>query len=73
VEDGVDWQPREIYSGEGGGASLMTIHVVTALKSASEAYKALGRDGLAAECEEAARFGYKMVTGFDNELGVLDA
>lgn len=73
VEDGVDWQPREIYSGEGGGASLMTIHVVTALKSASEAYKALGRDGLAAECEKAARFGYKMVTGFDNELGVLDA
>ncbi|KAB5549606.1 hypothetical protein GE09DRAFT_1241242 [Coniochaeta sp. 2T2.1] len=71
VDEAAEWEPREIYGGE-GGASLMTIHVVTALKSAGEAYRALGREGLAARCGEAGRLGYKMVTGFDNDLGVLN-
>ncbi|OIW23927.1 SET domain-containing protein [Coniochaeta ligniaria NRRL 30616] len=71
ADEDANWEPREIYNGK-GGASLMTIHVVTALKYASEAYKALGRTDLAARCEEAGRFGYMMVTGFENDLGILN-
>jgi hypothetical protein len=71
ADEGAEWEPRDIYNGI-GGASLMTIHVVTALKYAAEAYEALGRADLAVRCEEAGRLGYKMVTGFDNDLGVLD-
>lgn len=71
-DEDAGWEPTEIYGGE-GGHSLMTVHVVTALKSASEAYRALGRRELAAKCDEAAKLGLTMVTGFDNDLGILDA
>lgn len=71
ADEAEDWEPRRMYDGK-GGASLMTIHVVTALKYAAEAYRYLGREDMAVRCEEAGRFGYKMVTGFDNDLAVLD-
>jgi len=72
VDEGVEWEPREMYSGEGGRWSLMTIHVVLALRSAAEGYRALGRGDMAGKCEDAARFGYMMVTGFENDLAVLN-
>jgi tetratricopeptide (TPR) repeat protein len=71
VDEGEDWVPREIYTGS-GEASLMTIHVVTALRAAAEAYRALGSGEMAERCEEAGRFGYCIIAGFENDLSVLD-
>lgn len=51
--------------------SLMTIHVVTALKFAADAYRALGKNKVADECDEAAKLGYSMMTGFENDPAVL--
>lgn len=67
VDEDVDWEPMEMFTAK-ESASIMTIRVVTALKNAAEAYKALGRDGMAAKCDEAAKFAYMMVTGFENEV-----
>jgi hypothetical protein len=71
VDEGAEWEPMDMLTGS-GEASLMTIHVVTALRSAAEGYKALGRGELAVKCQEAGRFGYMMVVGFENDLSVLD-
>jgi tetratricopeptide (TPR) repeat protein len=66
-----EWEPMEMFT-RAGEASLMTIHVVTALRSAARGYRALGRWEMATKCEEAGRFGYKIVTGFENDLTALD-
>lgn len=71
VDEGEDWVPKEMYTGS-GEASLMTIHVVTALRAAAEAYRALGRGEMADKCEEAGKFGYSMIVGFETDLSVLD-
>ncbi|KAK3309870.1 uncharacterized protein B0T15DRAFT_16507 [Chaetomium strumarium] len=65
------WDPRDMYT-KSGNASLMTVHVVAALRNLAEAYKALGYDEMAGKCIEAAEFGYLMVTGFQNDLATLD-
>ncbi|KAK4240436.1 hypothetical protein C8A03DRAFT_31461 [Achaetomium macrosporum] len=65
------WDPREIYT-RSGNASLMTVHVVAALRNLADAYKALGHDEMAEKCIEAAELGYMMVTGFKNDLATLD-
>jgi hypothetical protein len=70
-EGGSVWDPREMYT-TSGNASLMTVHVVAALRNLAEAYKALGHDEMAGKCIEAAEFGYLMVTGFENDLKILD-
>jgi hypothetical protein len=51
--------------------SLMTTHVVTALKFAADAYRVLGRTRMADEWEKAARLGFLMMTGFENDPAVL--
>jgi tetratricopeptide (TPR) repeat protein len=55
-----------------GDASLMTIHVVSALKFAGEAYQAMGQQRQADEFLQAARFGYLLMTGFENDLSAID-
>ena len=51
---------------------LMTIHVVTAMKFAADAYKAMGQPELAVRCAEAATFGYSLITGFENDASKLE-
>ena len=66
-----DWDPAAIYT-QSGDATLMTIHVVTALRAAAEAYTALGRPEMATRCVDAAKFGYTIISGFENDLSALD-
>ncbi|KAL2264246.1 hypothetical protein VTK26DRAFT_9022 [Humicola hyalothermophila] len=70
-EDGAEWDPRGIYTGS-GSATLMSVHVVAALRRLAEANEALGQKEMAERCLEAAEFGYMMVTGFKNDLKNLD-
>ncbi|KAK4231119.1 SET and MYND domain-containing protein 4 [Podospora fimiseda] len=65
------WDPRGIYAAQ-DNKTLMTLHVVTALRRLGEAYGALGQKELAERCVEAAEFGYLLVTGFKNSLTDLD-
>ncbi len=65
------WDPREIFT-TSGNATLMTLHVVAALRRLAEAYKALGHKEMAERSVEAAEFGYTLVTGFKNDLTTLD-
>ncbi|KAK4156156.1 SET and MYND domain-containing protein 4 [Chaetomidium leptoderma] len=65
------WDPREIYTNS-GNATLMTVHVVAAIRTLAEAYEALGHKEMAERCIEAAEFGYTLVTGFKNDLATLD-
>ncbi|KAK4451416.1 SET and MYND domain-containing protein 4 [Podospora aff. communis PSN243] len=67
LEEGVEWDPRKMWSGS-SRHSLMTIHVVAALRRLSQASKELKMKEMAERYEEAARIGYMMVTGFENEL-----
>ena len=62
---------REIFA-QKDAVSLMTIHVVCVLKFAADAHRALGAPALGDQFEEAARFGYKILTGFENDLTGLD-
>jgi tetratricopeptide (TPR) repeat protein len=66
------WDPTKIYDNS-EMASLMTIHAVTTLRDIGYAYQALGHPDMATRCEEASTFGYKMVTGFENHLSILDS
>ena len=70
-EEGAEWDPREIYT-ISEPATLMSAHVVTALRRLVEAYEALGQKDMAERCIEAAEFGYMIVTGFKNDLKLLD-
>ncbi len=65
------WDPREMYTNS-GNATLMTVHIVAALRRLAEAYKALGHEQMAERSIEAAEFGYTLVTGFKNDLTILD-
>ncbi|KAK3393249.1 hypothetical protein B0H63DRAFT_406376 [Podospora didyma] len=65
------WDPRNIFS-KSGNISLMTIHVVVALRRLAEAYQALGQQETSKRCTEAADFGYQMVTGFKNDSSVIE-
>ncbi|KAM7193872.1 hypothetical protein V8F33_007558 [Rhypophila sp. PSN 637] len=75
--EGVEWEPMGLWDmdgekGQGKAAGLMTVHVVAALRRLAEAYESLGRKEMARRCEEAARFGYMVVCGFEADLGNLD-
>jgi tetratricopeptide (TPR) repeat protein len=70
-DEGAEWDPRKMYSSS-GDATLMTVHVVVALRRLAEAYEALGEGDMAKKCVEAAKFGYMLVTGFENDLSMLD-
>ncbi|KAL2271351.1 hypothetical protein VTJ83DRAFT_722 [Remersonia thermophila] len=65
------WDPRDLYS-QSGNTALMSLHVVKALRRLGEAYEALGHKEMAERSLEAAELGYTMVTGFKNELAVMD-
>ncbi|KAK0730198.1 hypothetical protein B0H67DRAFT_503450 [Lasiosphaeris hirsuta] len=72
ADESESWNPMDIYT-ESGNASLMTIHVVAALRRLAEAYEALGHKDMAKRSLEAAEFGYMLVTGFKNDLSGMDA
>jgi tetratricopeptide (TPR) repeat protein len=65
------WDPRDVYS-QSGNTTLMSLHVVKALRRLAEAYEALGHKEMAQRSLEAAELGYTMVTGFKNDLALLD-
>ncbi|CAP60185.1 uncharacterized protein PODANS_1_5000 [Podospora anserina S mat+] len=65
------WDPRQMFFSE-EWHSLMTIHVVVALRRLAEAYNGLGKKEMAERSVEAAEFGYMLVTGFKNDLSNLD-
>ena len=65
------WDPRGIYTAS-GETSLMTIHVIATLRRLAEAFEMTGGKELAERCREAAGFGYKMVTGFENDMTGMD-
>lgn len=71
LEEGAEWDPTAMYAGS-GDASLMTIHVVASLRRLAQAYEATGRADMAKKCTEAAKFGYMMVTGFENDMTGMD-
>ncbi|TPX16043.1 uncharacterized protein E0L32_000377 [Thyridium curvatum] len=63
---------EDIFHGSASPNSLMTIHMVSALKNASESYRVLGEMELADKFDEAAKFGYMFVTGFENDLSAIN-
>ncbi|KAL8347490.1 hypothetical protein RB601_003089 [Gaeumannomyces tritici] len=54
-------------------AGLMTIHVLRALKHGADAHQALGREEEAERWEAAAAFGFKMVSGWENDIDIMMA
>ncbi|MBE3043716.1 SET domain-containing protein-lysine N-methyltransferase [Candidatus Bathyarchaeota archaeon] len=60
-----------VLYGEGARGSVTTFEVVKALKFAADAHTALGEDGLARECIEAARVGYKTLSGFSEHFDAV--
>lgn len=70
VEVQVDLEVKTLFGREHENG-LMTGHVVKALTFAADAYRALGKKKMAEECEEAAKLGYVMITGFENDPTVL--
>ncbi|SPN96590.1 uncharacterized protein DNG_00112 [Cephalotrichum gorgonifer] len=59
--------------GEGGKAAVTTFEVVKAMLFASEAHAALGEDELATEFIEAARIGYRSLSGFSEHFDHVKA
>lgn len=47
--------------------SLLTIHLITVLRDAANAHASMGSKDVASRFEEAAKFGYMLLTGFENE------
>ncbi|KAL1867938.1 hypothetical protein VTK73DRAFT_3903 [Phialemonium thermophilum] len=70
-DDDREWDPRTLFD-RTEMVPLMTIHVVATLRYLVDSYKALGRTEMADRCLEAARFGYKIVTGFEDNVNKLD-
>ncbi|KAI6356038.1 hypothetical protein MCOR25_007992 [Pyricularia grisea] len=64
MHDFFERQPR-------GNAGIMTIHLVRALMCATEALRHLGRADEAADWEAAARFAFKIMTGWENNPAVM--
>lgn len=47
--------------------SVLTVHIVTALRDATEAYRSMANKEMAARCEASAKFTYTLVTGFEDD------
>lgn len=62
---------RSVFGERRDMAPVLTIHVVTALRDAGEAHRAMGDKAMVDRCEEAARLAYVLVTGFEDDLGLL--
>ncbi|TLS28143.1 hypothetical protein PpBr36_00057 [Pyricularia pennisetigena] len=54
-----------------GSAGIVTIHLVRALMCATEALRHLGRVDEAGDWEAAARFAFKVITGWENDPSVM--
>ena len=67
----LDWEPNRIFD-KSEMVPLMTIHVVTTLRTLAESYRALGREDMGRRCEETAGFGYLLVSGFETDANKLD-
>lgn len=52
--------------------SVLTIHVVTSLRDAAQACGSMGREEDAQKFQEAAKRGYMMLTGFEDDLSLLE-
>lgn len=52
--------------------SVLTIHVLTSLRDAAQAYTSMGKKEVASQLEEAARHGYITMTGFENDLSLIN-
>lgn len=65
-------ESRSVFGAGREMPSVLTIHVVTALRDAAEAYRLMGNNDMAARCKEAAKVGYMMVTGLEEDSSVLD-
>lgn len=65
-----DGGPASMYSQP--GAPLHTVHVVSALVMGAEAQRALGQAKKAEAFEVAARLGFRLVTGFSEDVTVIN-
>lgn len=52
--------------------NVLTIHVVTCLRDAAHAYSSMGRKEDAQGFQQAAKRGYMMLTGFEDDLSLLE-
>lgn len=52
--------------------SVLTIHVVTALRDAAHAYASLGKTDESSQFEDVARRAYMLLTGFEDDLSLLE-
>lgn len=52
--------------------SILTIHLITLLREAANAHASMGSADIASRFVEAAKSGYMMLTGFENDLSLLD-
>lgn len=66
VQDLFQSQPSE-------AAGLMTIHVLRALKYGADAHRALGREDEGEQWEAAAAFGFKIISGWENDVDIMAA
>ncbi|KAK0632612.1 hypothetical protein B0T14DRAFT_598050 [Immersiella caudata] len=71
LDEWAEWDPRELWEGP-SRHPLMTIHVVAALRRLAQANEELGRKDMAAGFHEAAKVGYKMVTGYENDIAGIE-
>ncbi len=65
-------QPAAAMYSATAEATLHTIHVVTALAHGGEAHRALGNDADAEAFDAAAQLGFRIVTGFSEDLDVIN-
>lgn len=52
--------------------TVLTIHAVTTLRDTASAHVSMGMKGVGSRIEETAKFGYMLLTGFENDLSLMD-
>ncbi|KAF3762280.1 SET domain-containing protein [Cryphonectria parasitica EP155] len=70
VSDGED--PMTLFQEHGNRPSVLTIHVVTALRDAARDLSSIGRKDAGKQFEKAAKFAYMLLTGFEEDLDLLN-
>lgn len=63
---------RSVFGAGREMPSVLTIHMVTALRDAAVAYRSMAKNDMAARCKEVAKVAYMLVTGFEDDSTVLD-
>lgn len=62
----------DLFRQRHGRPSVLTIHAITSLRDAASAHVTMGRKAVGIRFEETARLGYMLLTGFENDLSLLD-